>query len=50
MLQYYVECSSCDEESQVLVSNRSRYEPSFCPLCGEEVNSQLVDGDEEDLD
>lgn len=43
---YYVECFKCDLETQV-VSNDG--EPEYCPMCGSEVNAQLIE-EEEDSD
>lgn len=36
---YYIECYFCDEETQVSATT----EPEFCPLCGEEVNADVID-------
>lgn len=46
MLHYYIECVFCDTESQV--STEGDKEPEFCPCCGNEVNAQLLDSEEED--
>lgn len=39
MRHYYIECYFCDEETQV----SSTTEPEFCPVCGEEVNADVID-------
>lgn len=50
MIHYYLECDNCGEESQISLPNRTREEPEYCPMCGIEINAQLIDGDEEDLE
>lgn len=56
MYCYLIECYSCDEETQVM-TNQEDYtdEPTFCPMCGSEVNAQIIESlcdadDEEEVD
>jgi len=36
---YYIECYFCENESTV----SSPIEPEHCPICGEEVNADIID-------
>jgi predicted nucleic acid-binding Zn ribbon protein len=50
MVHYYLECDNCGEETQVSTQSKSRNEPTYCPMCGVDINAQLIDGDEDDED
>jgi uncharacterized Zn finger protein len=50
MIYYYIECDNCGEETQVLTSSKTKTEPGYCPMCGVDVNAQILDDDEEEDD
>jgi len=50
MRYYYVECDLCESESQVSIDNTTTPEPEYCPICGTEARTELIDGDEDSDD
>jgi ribosomal protein S27E len=48
MIYYYLECDNCGEETQVSTSNSCDGEPVYCPICGVDINAQVIDDDEDE--
>ena len=46
MKDYLVECESCNEDTRII----SVGDPHFCPMCGVEARSIVVDIDEDEED
>ena len=45
MQMYFIECFKCDMETQVALYDNE--EPCFCPMCGSEVNAQLIEEEDD---
>ena len=44
MNTYLIECSFCDEESEVV--SDAEMSPDYCPFCGNDANAIELDSDE----
>lgn len=43
MRYYHIECEVCYEESTVVLDNNTEDDPYYCPMCGTESRSSMVD-------